>query len=231
MNNLNDLFSEFLKDSISSSKDIEYCLLQSCVEPTIRFKFGAWLNEKYADEITLNLMEANRLDLLIGLENDIYVIEFGHLLNLLQHDASLNNRKIEFDSVKIERKAAILLRKLYSRMNLEDKTIHFLICSLFSDFKVEMFEGKFKTVIKTKVNKSGTLFKYGNEFSTQNLSTYFTTYLNHINLSYDPKEKIHLTGYREFKLIPNALSLHYKFDSLSIVSFKDFVLKKQLKLI
>jgi len=54
---------------------------------------------------------------------------------------------------------------------------------------------------------------------------------NAINQSYNPKEEKHLTGYIEFKLVPNALSLHYKFDSLSRVSFKDFALKKQLKLI
>lgn len=97
------LFEEYLKDSLKKSKDLEYCLFQSCVEPIIRFKFGAWLYENYPERISINLMETNRIDLVIGIDDDVSQIEFGHLLNLLQHGALLNKRKIESDSSKLKK--------------------------------------------------------------------------------------------------------------------------------
>jgi hypothetical protein len=71
------LFSRFLEESAQQDSDIEYCLLQSSVEPTIRFKFGSWLNKTFGDRIHLNLMEANRLDLVLGVDDHVYFIEFG----------------------------------------------------------------------------------------------------------------------------------------------------------
>lgn len=214
MNTLEQLFSEFLNDSIRSSKDIEYCLLQSCVEPIIRFKFGAWLHENYADRISINLMETNRIDLAIGIDDDVFLIEFGHLLNLLQHGALLNKRKIESDSIKIEEKSLKLIEKIKRIDKFEGKNIHLVICSLFSDIKLERNGAFYESKTKIARIKSGTLFKYGNKFQVQKSNTYFDNFLSHAKLDYNNKESKYLTGYKEVEVVKNQISLHYKFDIL-----------------
>ena len=109
---IQSLFFDFLVQSAEEDKDIEYCLLQSSVEPTIRFKFGSWLNNYHSDRLTLNLMEAYRLDLIVGLDDQIYFIEFGHLLNLLRHGAELNNGKVKSDLNNIVDKANKFINKI-----------------------------------------------------------------------------------------------------------------------
>ena len=214
------LFVNFLKESAIADKDLEYCLLQSTVEPTIRFKFGSWLNKHHGDRITLNLMEANRLDLVIGMDDQIYFIEFGHLLNILLHGAQLNKGKIQADSDKIVSKADKLIQKIRTiekgRYNtfFDGKKINYLLCSLFSDIKVSPSGELFKANLPMDRLKSGTLFKYGNTFSASKTQGYFQEYLVYSYRKYDKKENVFLTGYTEFVVIPEQLSLHFRFDSI-----------------
>ena len=212
------LFRTFLNECLVQDKDIEYCLLQSTVEPTIRFKFGSWLSNKLGDRITLNLMEANRLDLVIGVDKKVYFIEFGHLLNLLQHGADLNNWKVNSDKEKLEVKAKKLISKIeriengtYKNFFLDKQKI-FVVCSLFSDIKVRDNNMHFKTSVDLSRLMSGTLFKYGKFFSPKGSKEYFTNYNMHINNAYKKEEQKYLTGYTEVPIIHGQVSLHYKFD-------------------
>lgn len=217
---IQSLFFDFLVQSAEEDKDIEYCLLQSSVEPTIRFKFGSWLNKYHSDRLTLNLMEAYRLDLIVGLDDQIYFIEFGHLLNLLRHGAELNNGKVKSDLNNIVDKANKFINKIKKIKQFEnffdDKKMRFLTCSLFSDIKVVDREKQFETNINIESIKSGTLFKYGQSFSLKSTQNYFRNYLSYIKNKYDVHEKNYLTGYKEVPIIPEQLSLHYKFDILNV---------------
>lgn len=212
------LFHEFLISStlISSTKydkDIEYCLLQSSVEPTIRFKFGSWLNKHYPDRITLNLLEANRLDLVVGIDDKVYFIEFGHLLNILKHGAYYNNIKVKSDKKKLELKADKLIVKIKEIKDnyFHDKQTVFLVCSLFSDIKLFKNGERFETLIKADPLNSGTLFKYGN-FNRKKSKEYFDNYGSYVKREYMKEEKLYPTGYTEVPIIPEKLSLHFKFD-------------------
>jgi hypothetical protein len=207
------LFHDFLESKvISRDKDIEYCLLQSTVEPTIRFKFGAWLNEHFQSKpgrLTLNLMEANRIDLVIGIDDNLYLIEFGHLLNILKHTSLQNSSKISSDSKKFEEKAQKLIEKI-NRVDptyLKGKQIHYLLCSLFSDLKVVEREKDYATSLPHSRLQSGTLFKYGSTYSKE---SYFQHYQNHLNNT-EPSEFPY--GYKEVVFLPDQLSLHYKFET------------------
>ena len=63
---------------------------------------------------------------------------------------------------------------------------------------------------------SGTLFKYGKLFSFKKSKEYFENYSFHLNKKYSPEdtpEKFAI-GYTEVCIIPEKLSLHYKFDFL-----------------
>jgi hypothetical protein len=204
------LFQQFLEES-KNDKDIEYCLIQSSVEPTIRFKFGSWASRQ--PNITLNLMETGRLDLMLGVGDQLYIIEFGHLLNLLKHNREKNNKKIMDDSDKIDNKTKkILLYKnsfFKSRFLKEFNQVHHLTCSLFSDFRLAPEGYKFKTILSIDPFKSGTLFKYGYEFRASMLK-YYTNYLNYLNIS--DENDTYLYGYKPFAVIEDQLYLHYKFD-------------------
>lgn len=214
------LFHEFIVSSANKDKDIEYCLLQSTVEPTIRFKFGSWLNRQLEDRITLNLMEANRLDLVIGIDDYVYIIEFGHLLNILQHGAALNKGKVQTDANKIISKADKLIRKICTiekgqyNSFFEDKKIKYVICSLFSDLKVGETDELISAKLPVNRLKSGTLFKYGKTFSPLKSQEYFDRYLTFLSRGFDPQEDNYLTGYTEVVVIPEQLSLHFRFDYL-----------------
>ncbi len=215
------LFHKFLKSSAKKDKDIEYCLLQSSVEPTIRFKFGSWLNKQYPDRITLNLMEANRLDLVVGIDDKVYFIEFGHLLNLLQHGAELNNQKVSSDAKKIESKTIKLIEKIegIKKDYFQDKQKVFVLCSLFSDIKVFDKGEQFETLINASLLNSGTLFKYGKLFTSKVSKEYFSNYGSFVNRKSNKKEDVYpeknekyLTDYTEVPIILDKLSLHFKFD-------------------
>ena len=215
LTDIENLFCQFITEKSSIDKDIEYCLKQSTVEPTIRFKFGAWLNNYFndnPDRMTLNLMEANRLDLVIGIDDQIYFIEFGHLLNILKHKADLNKGKVEWDSKNIIQKADKLITKIkkIDSTLLNGKKINYSICSLFSDFKIEERENRFHTILNTNQLKTGTLFKYGNNFRKSN---YFNDYQSFLN---NTEESEYLFGYTEAVIIPDKLSLHYKFESVNL---------------
>jgi hypothetical protein len=208
------LFQQFLNENSKKDKDLEYGLLQSTVEPIIRFKFGSWLN-KYFDansRLNLNLMEANRLDLAIGIDDQIYFIEFGHLLNILKHKADLNKSKIAWDAKRIVEKAG----KLKSKINninssfTDGKKVNYLTCSLFSEFKMKEIENKFQVKLDSNPLKTGTLFKYGKSFNNKIYYSEYPAYLNkHVESEY-------LYGYTEAIIIPDKLSLHYKFDTFEL---------------
>ena len=206
------LFQQFLESKVASQdKDIEYCLLQSTVEPTIRFKFGAWINEHFKNQpgrLTLNLMEANRIDLVIGIDDGLYLIEFGHLLNILKHTAVQNTNKTGSDSQKIEEKAHKIQEKIkgIDPTFFKDKQVHYLLCSLFSDLKVvEGNQGYVSTLPHSRLH-AGTLFKYGAQY---NKEPYFQHYLNYLN---QPEPSEYPFGYKEVVILPGQLSLHYKFE-------------------
>jgi hypothetical protein len=210
------LFHEFIISSAKDDKDIEYCLLQSSVEPIIRFKFGSWLNKKIPERITLNLMEANRLDLVVGIDDKVYFIEFGHMLNLLHHGAYYNNIKVNNDKQKLELKVKKLIDKInkINKNYFQDKEKVFLVCSLFSDLKVSDKGDHFETSINLGRLNSGTLFKYGNLFSHKNKKSkeYFNNYTLFVNEKYMDTEIKYATGYTEVSIIPEKLSFHFKFD-------------------
>jgi hypothetical protein len=212
-------FHEFLISSANEDKDIEYCLLQSSVEPTIRFKFGSWLNKQYPGRITLNLMEANRLDLVVGIDDHVYFIEFGHLLNLLQHGAYYNNIKVNSDKEKLKSKAEKLIKKIEGINDnyFNDKQKVFAVCSLFSDLKVWDNGEHFETSINLGRLNSGTLFKYGKLFSRKVTKEYFDNYGSFVKKEYLEKELKYPTGYTEVPIIPEKLSLHFKFDYPQLV--------------
>ena len=207
------LFHEFLISSAKYDKDIEYCLLQSSVEPTIRFKFGSWLNKQYPERITLNLLEANRLDLVVGIDDKVYFIEFGHLLNILKHGAYYNNIKVNSDKNKLKLKADKLIVKIKEIKDnyFHDKQNVFLVCSLFSDIKLLNNGEIFETLINADPLNSGALFKYGN-FNNKLSKDYFDNYGSFVNGKYKEEEKVYPTGYTEVPIIPEKLSLHFKFD-------------------
>jgi hypothetical protein len=209
---IEEKFHEFLESSAREDKDIEYCLLQSTVEPIIRFKFGSWLNKKYPERITLNLMEANRLDLVVGFDDKVYFIEFGHLLNLLQHGAYYNNIKVKSDGEKLESKAEKLISKIKKIESnyFRGKENVLVVCSLFSDIKLLKKEQKFETLVNAGSLFSGTLFKYG-DFPKKITNGYFENYSSFINKEYNVLEELYPTGYKEVPIIYEKLSLHYKF--------------------
>jgi len=213
---LERLFYLFLNESLGHDNDIEYCLLQSSVEPIIRFKFGSWLNSKLGDRITLNLMEANRLDLVIGIENKVYFIEFGHLLNILKHGAGLNYSKIESDKSKLNAKVDKLIHKikLVEKNFFSNKRIIYVICSLFSDIKVRHNGVRFETTFSRLY--SGTLFKYEKSFSTNGFKEYFENYVSYLKKTHDKTEEKYLTGYKEYPIVLGKISLHYKFEFTDI---------------
>ena len=217
---LERLFCLFLNESSGHDKDIEYCLLQSSVEPIIRFKFGSWLNSKLGDRITLNLMEANRLDLVIGIDKKVYFIEFGHLLNILKHSADLNYSKVNSDRLKLNEKAKKLISKIefLEKDFFSNKEIIFVVCSLFSDIKVRYNDDFFETTIDTSRLFSGTLFKYGKLFLTNGFKEYFENYLTYLNVSYDKTEEKYLTGYKEYSVLPGKISLHYRLEFFRYLS-------------
>ncbi|NDA64484.1 MAG: hypothetical protein EBX50_21015, partial [Chitinophagia bacterium] len=168
---IENLFKKFLQDEIKGSNDIEYCLLQSTVEPTIRFKFGSWLHSKKDDyRITLNLMEANRIDLVIAQDNKVYFMEFGHLLNLLGHGNKLNQEKVNNDLSNIELKVDKMINKIKKEISSDyfiDKKIILVAISLFSDIKVGLKSNKYEVLFDINRLNSGTLYKYGNSFTNQ----------------------------------------------------------------
>ena len=211
---IEDLFNQFLHDKIDKNdNDIEYCLMQSTVEPTIRFKFGSWLNEHFKDRshlLTINLMETNRIDLVVGIEDQIFIIEFGHLLNILKHKVDLNYRKIEWDTKNIANKAEKILSKIKSvDRNFDiNKRINYIICSLFSDFKVEERENRIHTLISLGRLNAGTLFKYGNNYKNESYFKEYRKYLNQNQIT----NSDYLFGYKEIEVVPSKLSLHFKFD-------------------
>jgi hypothetical protein len=206
-------FEEFLNDTLKEAdNDIEYCLLQSTVEPTIRFKFGAWLKRKKGNLLTVNLMEAQRIDLIVGFNDEIYLIEFSHLLNLLKHGIDLNKNKIISDKNKLFNKN-IKIKEKIQRISpdfLANKQIIHLHCSLFSDFKmIEKPDGSFATKKeKDIILQSGALFKYlKKKFKGDD---YYENYLKYLN-NPQSNEKF-LFGYSEKIVIKEELSLHYKFE-------------------
>ena len=211
---IESLFQKFLDEKSAIDRDFEYCLMQSSVEPILRFKFGAWLNNHFngSTRMTLNLMEAYRMDLAIGIDDQIYFIEFGHLLNILKHKADLNKSKIAWDSSRMIEKAIKIKSKIntISDSFYEGKKINYLTCSLFSEFKMKEKENKFHVKLDSSPLNAGTLFKYGKSFNEKSYYNEYSAYLN------KKEESEYLYGYTEAIIIPDKLSLHYKFDAFEL---------------
>jgi hypothetical protein len=204
-----ELFNQFLTQRLQNDYEIRYSLLQSSVENIIRFKFGAWLQQQ--KNITANLIEINGIDLLFGFDNELTIIEFGHLLNLLRHKSTHEADKIDGDVQKvISQKWPAIRNKIINANNeyLTNKTIRLFTCSLFSDFRMNHTQNGYRAVFNESPLRNAALLKYRYEQDAGRLD-YFGNYRNHIN-----NINLHETflyGYIEFPVIPEELSLHYKF--------------------
>jgi hypothetical protein len=210
MPSVEELFNQFLTQRLQNDFEIKYCLLQSSVENIIRFKFGAWLQHENAD-LTVNLVEINKIDLLVGFDNELAIIEFGHLLNLNQPQSIAETMKInsDVDKVKTQKWPAIRnkIRKVNSQL-LANKKIRLFTCSLFSDFRMNHTQNCYRAVFSESPLRNAALLKYRHKRDAGSLD-YFGNYRNHIN-----EIEVHdtfLSGYVEIPVILEQLSLHYKF--------------------
>jgi hypothetical protein len=210
MPTVQELFNQFLTQRLQNDYEIRYSLLQSSVENIIRFKFGAWLqHQNWA--LTVNLVEINKIDLLVGFENELVIIEFGHLLNLNQpqSNAEVMKRDSDVDKVKTQKWPAIRNKiRQVNRQFLTNKKIRLFTCSLFSDFRMNHTRNGYRAVFSEPPLRNAALLKYRYEQDAGPLD-YFRNYRNHINEIYG--HDTFLSGYVEFPVIPEQLSLHYKF--------------------
>jgi hypothetical protein len=143
--------------------DIAYTIRQSNVESIIRFKFGAWLEKNMPESLTLNLVEAGRLDLTVGINDDVYFIEFGHLSSLLKHAEAHQVSKVAADTEKILEKVAGVKNKIakFDSNFFIKKKEYFLTCSLFSHFGGALRQKKYAVQSRYSPLRAGALFKYG----------------------------------------------------------------------
>lgn len=188
MEKLTALFKEFI-ESKEDRSDIIYSMTQSTVEPIICFKFGSWLTRQGKSNI--NILEINNIDLIVGIDNKIYFIEFGHLLNLLKHRTNNSVAKIESDCNKLPGKIHTFCN---NHMNLvEGKGLYKVTIGLFSDFKGIIRNGRF-AINYTGNRETGTFLKYG---TSKNDDGYFGTYV----------EEFKEFGCVETPIIQNEISL------------------------
>ncbi len=164
---IESLFEKFIQ-SPEIKEELHYCLTQSQVEQYVRFKFGFWLHQQKISN--LNIIEIKRIDLVIGIMNEIYFIEFGHLLNLLEH-------KVESMYEKTVKDLSLLDNKIINLNTcgnyFENKKLYKLTISLFSDFL--MTEIGNNEVSKTKYTgdkNSGVFIKYGDSIKNKYVNEY-----------------------------------------------------------
>ncbi len=194
MEKIKKLFSDFLIDSIND-KDIIYCLTQSTVEPVIRFKFGSWISKHHSSTIKINILEINRVDLILGDDDNLFFIEFGHLVNLLKHTTFPPMWKSNNDCDKLEGKI-ISFKKKNEKLS-EQKKIHKLTLSLYSDFKGEIKNNQF-TPNYAGILDSGVFLKYG---KSKKYHKWFDNYIENLRNG-DKNGK-----YIEHTILENQLSL------------------------
>jgi hypothetical protein len=205
---LQELFSQFIKEKAENDYEFKYCLIQSSVEEIVRFKFGAWLSNQTKIDLHINLLEVHKIDLVVGISNDIYLIEFGHLLNILKHNKGDNDFKIKDDIGKLDGKLKALRKKIGEK-DFNGKNLHLITCSLFTDIKLEKKENKeyYESIYKINRNLSGCIYKYGRKKETHE---YFEKYSRHITSPEESKD--YLFGYNEVKVVKDEISIHYKWQ-------------------
>jgi hypothetical protein len=151
---IESLFDKFI-GSPDLREELQYCLTQSQVEQFVRFKFGFWLHQQNISN--LNIIEIKRIDLVVGIDNEIFFIEFGHLLNLLKH-------KIESMCEKTCNDLGLLDDKIKSLSEcgnfFEGKKLFKLTISLFTDIEMHEKNGKY-TAKFTGDKNTGVFIKYG----------------------------------------------------------------------
>jgi len=177
MDRLNHYFEKFLTEN---KDELEFCLTQSQVELWIRSKFAYWMNKNQNSKFCL--IETNRIDLIIEIENIVYLLEFGHLINLLKHDAENRKSKIKNDSTKMHNKYKSIVKKIPHIFR--DKAIKFYTVSLFTDFKLEETQPKKKynvAYVKDGFINAGVFIKYGTAFSYKNMNKYNETYRSYFS--------------------------------------------------
>lgn len=194
MNRLEELFRLFLTDE-TNKDEIIYSLTQSTVEPIICFKFGSWLSKKNISNI--NILELYNIDLIIGIDKDLFFMEFGHLLNLLKHDTKFSKRKVVSDCEKLPKKIKSFGDR--HRTLVEEKTLHKVTIGLFSDFKGTLKENRFGINYNGNL-KTGTFMKYG-------VSKKDNNYFGNYTLLFRDY------GYTETVIIPNEISLWWKIQN------------------
>lgn len=195
MENVVKLFQEFLEDD-RNHNELIYCLTQSSVEPTVRFKFGAWLSREYPS--WFNALETKRIDLIIGDEKEIYFIEFGHCLNLLRHTPIGHIHKIENDFTKLTANKVSKFLEKYPKL-VTGKSINKISITLFSDFKCVKNNNRYNVCFDDDKLTYGVFLKYGinqkdNEYFDSNSENYYNN-------------KLISAGYNEKILIEGKLSL------------------------
>lgn len=191
---LEKTFSDFINDQ-SIKDELCFNLTQSQVESFVRTKFGYWVTKNI--ENSSCLIEVNRLDLLIRIDDYYFIIEFGHLLNLLQH-TPLNQREKVIDDVrKMNQKTNSLLKKL-NNADLKGK-LRFFTISLFSDFRLKIEDNIISTVFEGGKLNSGVVYKYGSALKGNGAEKYNEQY----------RSELEDNGYIEQVLKNGELSLHW----------------------
>ncbi len=193
MDRITLLFQEFLNDA-TNRDDIIYSLTQSTVEPIICFKFGSWLSKRNISNI--NILELNNVDLIIGINTELFFMEFGHLLNLLKHNFEFSKRKVTSDCEKLNKKIESF--SSHHKNLIEDKILHKVTIGLFSDFKGKLKSNKFEVNYKGNL-ETGTFLKYG---TSKKDNKYFGGYA----------DQFRNFGYTETVIIHNEISLWWKFQ-------------------
>ena len=213
---IEDLFSQFIKEKSENDYEFKYCLIQSSVEEIVRFKFGAWLSNQTKIDLHINLLEVHKIDLVVGISNDIYLIEFGHLLNLLKHNKGDNDLKIQDDIYKLDNKLKALRKKI-GKKYFDGKNFHLITCSLFTDIKLEKKVNKkyYESIYQVNRNLSGCIYKYGRKKETHD---YFEKYSGHITSQLNTTD--YLFGYNEIMVLKDEISIHYKWQNHKTINYK-----------
>lgn len=204
---LESLFEEFI-GSPDLREELQYCLTQSQVEQFVRFKFGFWLHQRNISN--LNIIEVKRIDLVVGIGNEVYFIEFGHLLNLLKHRIESMCEKTINDLTLLDNK----IKSLSESGNfLKEKKLYKITISLFTDITIHEKNGKH--IAKYSGDKNtGVFIKYGDRISKK----YFKDYLIREIESHDAST-VSFGKYNETVVKDGELILRWKIGERHEISF------------
>ena len=208
---LSECFREFIENP-SLKDELLFCLTQSQVELFIRFKFAFWISEKYKRhkkyKDSFNLIETNRIDLIIQIEEYKYCIEFGHQINLLKHSPNhhVNSElgKVNSDCKSLQKKIIPLANKI--PYYFEKGLVCCCTISLFTEFHLKKDENNSKRFIakyfeNNEVINCGVLSKYGKGISIKRGEVDYNTMY---------KSELDKCNYHSQELIKDKLSFHWK---------------------